>query len=115
MGNSEWMLIHFILIFVFIFGTGLYLVQWLYMKDRIEQAVRRERERVEKEIFEDSGVWESHPSNYINYGPPKGYKDPVRESEWQGLREWQDGDDEEITSDSDTAERDPYERIKKKR
>ena len=57
MGNSEWMLIHFILIFVFIFGTGTFLLQWLYMKDQVEQAILRERERVTKEIFENYEVF----------------------------------------------------------
>ena len=51
MGNSEWMLIHFILIFVFIFGTGTFLLQWLYMKDQMEKAVEEERRRFRIEDF----------------------------------------------------------------
>ena len=44
MGNAEWRLIEFILIFVSLFGTTIFLLQWLYMKDQMEQVVRRERE-----------------------------------------------------------------------
>ena len=52
--SSEEMLVHFLLVVVFILGTGLYLAQWLHMKDKVEQAILRERERFTRILFEDS-------------------------------------------------------------
>jgi len=49
---SEWMLIHFIIGIGGIVNTGAFLLFWLYMQDRVEQAILRERSR----IFEDSEV-----------------------------------------------------------
>jgi hypothetical protein len=52
--SSEEMLVHFLLVVVFILGTGLYLAQWLYMKDKVEQAILKERERFTRILFENS-------------------------------------------------------------
>ena len=58
MGNSEWMLIYFIVGIGGIVNTGAFLLFWLYMQDRIDRAtdvafdlgIQWERER----IFKDS-------------------------------------------------------------